>query len=626
VITNATPFVADETGNSGLGADVVSKLKAGGGACSFDILYPYEGTMFPVGLPLQTIMWNAPSDGAYVHLRYQGSDTVDYQFAAGPTSPGEITLPQQAWNEVARRTPGSALDVTLTSISGGTASTCTMHWYVAPGIMSGSIYYNTYDAPGAILGGNGAIMRLSLGAAQSEIYEQFTGQANIIPGTGPCTACHSLSFNGQTLVASTHDYLAKTFPVSSYKVTPAVQPPAATTLPNALFGALTPDGARMLTMGNPDCTDYSDTFPRKPNNFPLLEGPDTAKLIDVATGRDLMAKGLDPKWYMWMPQFSPNGDKVVFNHAKADGKGGTDRRELAIMDYDKATGTFSNLKVVASHLGPEPSLPYNPGGAGFGITTMGVNGCTSTGSNPPPLFGSVGALDPGTCTGPCYPAWPFFTPDGAAVIFQLSSEPDFTSAFPGRATPSKGEIWYTDLKTGKSMPLANVNKARDAADALVDYYPTVMPVAVGGKFWLFWTSRRAVGHRNYGASPIPGLESPDKKRIWVSAIDIGPPAGADPSHPGFYLPGQSNSGNLRAFAALSPCKQLKETCQSGLDCCSGYCSIPAGQSAGYCTDTPGTCSHENDKCTKDADCCPPGPGERPLDCLGGFCGFPGTIR
>jgi hypothetical protein len=69
----------------------------------------------------------------------------------------------------------------------------------------------------------------------------------------------------------------------------------------------------------------------------------------------------------------------------------------------------------------------------------------------------VCALDTGTCTGPCYPAWPFFTPDGAGVIFQLSSEPDFTSAFPGRATPSKSEIWYTDLKTGKSMALASVN-------------------------------------------------------------------------------------------------------------------------------------------------------------------------
>lgn len=40
----------------------------------------------------------------------------------------------------------------------------------------------------------------------------------------------------------------------------------------------------------------------------------------------------------------PDGTKVVFNHAKADPNrpGFTDRRELAVMDYDRATQTFSN--------------------------------------------------------------------------------------------------------------------------------------------------------------------------------------------------------------------------------------------------------------------------------------------
>ena len=35
-----------------------------------------------------------------------------------------------------------------------------------------------------------------------------------------------------------------------------------------------------------------------------------------------------------MPQFSPNGDKIVYNNAKPDGNGGTSRVELAVMDYD----------------------------------------------------------------------------------------------------------------------------------------------------------------------------------------------------------------------------------------------------------------------------------------------------
>ena len=39
-----------------------------------------------------TLEWNQPSDGAYVHLKYEGSDIVDYQFAAGPTNLGQITI------------------------------------------------------------------------------------------------------------------------------------------------------------------------------------------------------------------------------------------------------------------------------------------------------------------------------------------------------------------------------------------------------------------------------------------------------------------------------------------------------------------------------------------------------
>src|SRR5262249_19055339 len=146
---------------------------------------------------------------------------------------------------------------------------------------------------------------------------------------------------------------------------------------------------------------------------------------------------------------------------------------------------------------------YNPAPAGAGNTTSGLNGCTSSGTTSTnPYYpggtsygmGDVGALNPGTCTGPCYPAWPFFTPDGKGVIFELTSEPDFVSAMPGRDTPAKSELWYVDVATKKAVKLQSIAPL-NPADDLLDYYPTVMPVAVGGKFWLFWTSRRQVGHR-----------------------------------------------------------------------------------------------------------------------------------
>src|SRR5690606_7325236 len=85
---------------------------------------------------------------------------------------------------------------------------------------------------------------------------------------------------------------------------------------DATFGALTPDGSLLLQMGNPQCTLGAKTFPRAPRNFMLIQGPVEAGLLNTANGQPVQAKGLNKNHYMWMPQFSPDGKKVVFNHAK----------------------------------------------------------------------------------------------------------------------------------------------------------------------------------------------------------------------------------------------------------------------------------------------------------------------
>jgi hypothetical protein len=505
--------------------------------------------------------------------------------------------------------------------------------------MTGAVYYNTYDAPSpnammmygggaaAAGGGMGAVMRLTLGQTMSSIYLQYQGMT--MPSTGPCTSCHSISANGTTLVASTHNYglFGQSFKVFSYPLTQQAEPMAISPTDNAVFGGLTPDGNYILSMGNPDCTAGADTFPRSPNNFPLVEGPDVARLQDVKTGMTVATNGLNKDWYMWMPQFSPDGKHVVFNHAKPDGKGGTDRRELAMMDYDAATKTFSNLKVLVSHLGPEPSLPYQPMSAGAGPLPAGRNGCTSANS----LLNNTGQLNPGSCTGPCYPAFPFFTPDSQGVIFSMTSEPDFANSFPGRDKAALADLWYVDVATQKSVRLDAAVDAHDPKFALMDFYPTVMPIGIGGYFWLFWTSRRDFGTMGefdgsmYYTPPANSTTDAKKKRIWVSAItpkasggDAMATALADPSHPGFYLEGQSISGNIRAFATLNPCRPMGESCDSGLDCCDGYCS----GTPGVCTVDKPMCSKTNEKCSTNADCCPPDGPDVPVNtCLGGFCGF-----
>ena len=636
-------FEKDATDRGGLPKATIDVLREGGKSCTAKVLYPYDGTVFPAGLVPPTIMWEGKSDGAYLKLAYEALDTLVFETAAGPTEKGELTIDPADWDEIVRRTQGTSLLVTLSTKSGNAVSTCNFKWKVAQGAMTGSIFYNTYDSPDT--NGQGAVMRLTLGQADSETYLKYEG--NTIPATGPCVSCHSVSANGASLAASLHNYAPTqwSYLASSYEVTPQAQPQPLSALPESTFGAFTPDGTRILSIGNPECTNGSNSFPRAPNNFPLVPGPSVAELHDTKAGVVVAAKGLKPEWFMWMPQFSPTGDKVAFNHAKMGADGKTDRRELAVMDFDSATNTFSNLRVIVSNEGPAPSVDYMPTSGG-GLPAPAGNGNCSPGPT-----SDVGAIPGGACTGPCFPAWPFFTPDGEGIVYSMVSEPDFMSAFPGRDTPAKSEIWYVDVATSDKVRLDIANKGLGEDDGLVNYYPTMLPVQVGGYFWLFWTTTRPWGHRDFGKSAgvmmdptggalagIPGIPdflggggaskaNANKKRIWVSGIkpkaltEAGEEAISDTSSPGFYLEGQANSGNVRAFATLNPCQQVGTDCTSGLDCCSGYCKIPDGARSGSCVpDKP--CSDVNEKCKEDSDCCPAEAGQQERFCVGGmYCGF-----
>jgi hypothetical protein len=624
----STDFKKDATGGSGLTPKVVDELKKGSKTCSAKMLYPYEGTVFPAGLTPPTIMWEGASDAAYIKLTFDRVSTLEYEYAIASSPKGELRIPADDWLQITRRTQGTPLSVTLTSKSGDKISTCQAKWRIAQGAMTGTIYYNTYNHPAK--NGQGAVMRLTLGSAESEVYLSFQGPA--IPSTGPCISCHSVSFNGTMIAASTHNYapVVGSFETSSYGISQMPEPRATTRLPESTFGAFSPDGKKMLSMGNPDCTAGADSFPRSPNNFPLVAGPSKVALHDTSNGQVIPTTGLEDDWYMWMPQFSPKGDKVVFNHAKP-GMNGTDRRELAIMDFDPETNAFSKLRVLVSKQGPEPSIDYRPNPSSLPIPT-GNNGCTT------PVSNAQGAIPGGTCTEPCYPAWPFFTPNGEGIVYSMVSEPDFMLGFPGREKAAKSELWYVDVASGKSVRLDRANKGMADGDSLANYYPTVLPVSIGGYYWVFWTSTRNWGHREFGGSidqlvtnPFGGTATLEafRKRIWVTALRA-PMAGVegaseeveDLSAPAFYLEGQANTGNVRAFAALNPCRAAGKDCTSGLDCCTGYCDIEKGAEKGQCTEVPPPCAKQNERCAKDSDCCAPESDADPeLSCLGNFCGF-----
>ncbi len=544
-----------------LDAGTVAALEAGGpGPNGMRYLYPYDRTVFPRGLAAPVLQFDEPSGGVGSLLVKITSQTFSYRACTAPTAPGQWTIPQPIWDAaLAQITQGPAdpLNVSVTAAGGaGVSGPIVQQLIVAPATLKGAVFYNTYNSPQ--VGNNGAVMRILPGQS-AQVYLTEPGVAPF----GPCVSCHSLSANGSRMVAMAHSYPMPPGAADGRSYVVGGTPTETKRGLETAFAALTPDGSRYMSNGAPGVANASLTFPRAPGNVLATAGPKVSSLHDAQTGAPLPAPGWDGViQYALMPQFSPDGTKIVFNHHEAAGG-----KALATMDFDANTNTFSNYQEIWNGNGAVPA--------------------------------------------PWYPAWPFFTPDGNQVVFGVVNSNEYVSEIPSDlGIPiifHLGDLYLIDLASSNWTRLdragGRVNTVFPGRDEGHDFYPTVSPVAAGGYFWMFFTSKRRFGN----TQNVPA-EDPAAKNVWVSAITIGAPAGQDPSNPAFFLPGQELvSGNHRAFAALEPCKPDGATCGSGVECCCGGC-------AGGICGCPGTCSNLDEKCDVDADCCDPS-----LQCIGGFC-------
>ncbi len=280
-----------------------------------------------------------------------------------------------------------------------------------------------------------------------------------------------------------------------------------------------------------------------------------SRVFDTHTGAQIPT----PSWdnvvtNAGCPAFSPDGKWVAFN--REDQNGG---HTLATIQYDAATKTFHDL----ANLTTESS----------------------------------------------YPAWPAFTPDSKFVVYHAGSNQQFETD--GGAT---GDLYMIDVATQAKARLDRLDgySYLPANDPGLNFAPTVLPEAVGGYFWVVFTS-----HRSYG-NTLPSKDNGDQNgKLWVAALDINAVDGQDASHPAFYLDGQeAGADNLRGFWVLPPCKQDNASCMTGDECCGGFCE-PDAMGNLVCKTTGGGCSKEFEKCSTAADCC------NPQDqCINGHCATP----
>ncbi len=373
---------------------------------------------------------------------------------------------------------------------------------------------------------------------------------------GGCNVCHSVSANGNVLASMHSNYVSG----ATYDLTNNATPMAQASSTAFSFAALYPDGSKLLSCG---------TLPGGwPPNVAGLSGNADSALYDTKTGGVIPSPGLGSLKAL-MPAFSPDGTKLAFNHYAID-----NGHTLGVMDFATATNTFSGLSDVVK------------GNAQF-----------------------VG--------------WPAFLPDSKSVLFQVGTSNEYRSD-----GQQFGDVLTVDLGTNAVAPLDSLNGIAGgspylpygAEDVHTNYEPTVLPIAVGGYYWVLFTSRRRYGNTIAEANQ----DSTRRKKLWVAAIDLNPQPGKDPSHPAIYLPDQElAAGNMRGFWALDPCKQNGNGCEGADECCGGFCrqiTDADGAVSNQCVPPPmGGCAQEFEKCTIAADCCGAGQG---FVCINGHCAQP----
>ncbi|AKU98792.1 hypothetical protein AKJ09_05456 [Labilithrix luteola] len=585
--------VTDPTITTALGAPTDGTAK------SFKFLYPYDKTVFPRGLLAPLLQWSSSlgdADAIQIKLSTTSGSfswTGTFGRPAILGAAGKFIrhpIPQDVW-AMATNTAGGTLPdgsqdkltVSLVVAKGGAAyGPITETWSIAPGRLAGTVYYNSYGTNLAKNSNDLDKNGRQYGAAVLGIREGATGPSVVagpdsgINGAG-CRVCHTVAQDGSRLVVQHGDNYAAS---STYDLKNSNAETKLTGYDN-LFGwaGLSPDGTMAFT-----------------NAADLAAGAPASRLYTFppTSTTPLSVTGIPDNLKAGTPTFSPDGKHVSFDFISgAIGAATGNGTQLVAMDFDKTTLAFTNLRTLATMTGGKR--------AGF------------------PSF--------------------FPTNDAVAFHYQIVSSNHRYNTW-HQAT---SQIWWSDLATGTAKSLEQLNGGQPdgtnrylptgpshATDEVLNYEPTVNPVASGGYIWVIFTSRRMYGNvatadawqsdpRSYDMTDLTKITT---KKLWVAAIDLNAAPGTDPSHPAFYLPAQELlAGNARGFWVLDPCRTDGTDCQSGDQCCNGFCQPSSGDPAKLvCSNKPptATCSMVQEKCSADGDCC-----DKANKCVNGFCAQPG---
>jgi hypothetical protein len=519
------------------------------------VVYPYDRTMFARGLFAPELMWNeaAPADACLVSLK---EDFFEISAFVSGAQPGRWLLNDKLWEGLTASNHGEEVQVNVACLHGATASSAFENrWRVAQGSLRGSITYWAVN--------KGQIMRISPNApAAVPVFDAGapTDVGTPVPlGYNGANPPWNANDSGKRCVAC-HTVARNGSRLSAVFSAPGSWQP---------WGAVDL-GATPTVKSIGQYEQFVRFQALSPTGaFVVVNTSDMRlSLGDPETGAAL-SSGLDAYTdKMGAPAFAPDGSKIAFPA--------------------NATG-FEPVEYFTAGL---DIADFDPNGAAGGYF---VNRRTVRPND-------------GSCI-----AFPSFSPGSDHIVYQKG---DYSRARGGAGpSPASDGLFLTNLdgSLGDLALGAASGNHLDARNQQRSYQPTVNPIAVGGYMWVVFVSPRDYGNRHVSTGD-PGVEN--NKQLWVSAVDLNPKPGVDPSHPAFRLAGQDlDTINMSGYWSLDACHANGETCEAGYDCCGGYCR-PDASGKQVCADGTGVCAKLEEKCVTSADCCKDG---IPLVCVGGFC-------
>jgi hypothetical protein len=522
---------------------VQSKLQGGGTAdATFKWLYPYDKTVFPRGLVSPTMQFDGgAADAVYVHITGTGLDYKGW-FKGGAAGAVQTALSQKAWDAVTRAVGGTALKVSVTSISGSAVTgPITETWTVAPGSIRGTIYYETYNS--TIIAGSPVlaeaagigIMKIQPGASQPTVLKSGCGNV-----------CHTASADGSTLVSSTGVMNTAQSESWDLKNNGAAIAPVHTG--NVFtYGGLYPDGTFLMS-----ATDF-----RVSTNT-------ASRLYDTKTAANIPAPGWDGVITRGgTTAFSPDGKQIAFIHEDKDG------HTLAKMDFAVATKTFSGLVDLANDPGGYLAWPaFTPDGK----TIIYHSGSSASFETDLGATGDVFAVDVATKKVRRLDALDGYTGPGTGTYLP-ANDPGLTFA-PTVLPEAVGGYFWAVFTSHRSYGFLSPSKAPAGTDQ-------------NGKLWVAAIDINGApgSDISHPAFYLDGQElSADNLRgFWVL-----PPCQKDGTNcsagdqccTGFCR--GTNGGDLTCVEPPKGCANQGERCAVTSDCCDvseqcigGYCALPA---------------------------------------------------